>query len=217
VRDSVGILSGERKLRINSLPPLLEEHDSGRTAHRPERGATYGHGQRWNGQNVFLAQMQWGATGRQDLECGAVDQQRGDQAANRGQEVLTVVKEEQQLRLLEMSDDNAGRVTTSDWRYAQCGGKGCRQNLRVTHRGKVNEDHTPGKVVAGLRRNRKRQLGLAHTTRACQGQQGSGVIEEQRARHRALGFPSNQARAQEREEWVRQRPVHSPHDAKTVS
>ena len=119
--------------------------------------------------------------------------------ANRGEEMLTVVKEKEHLRGPEMRDDVSREVAICTGLQAKQRGKGCRQDCGITDRREVHEDHAAGKCGACLRCDHQRQMGLAGAPWPGQRQEGNAVVQQPRARQLALGFAAEQARARQRE------------------
>ena len=137
--------------------------------------------------------MQRGATGGQHLKGGTAGKQRGDQISDCSQEVLAVIHHEQDLAWAEVV--NQFIRYRSSFRQRQIEGR----NYRLCHQprfgqwSQVDPDDAIGKVGGNVTGGGQSQSRLARATRAGQGQQWDGLIEEERPGQASLLLPADQS------------------------
>ena len=143
--------------------------------------------------------MQGGAAGRQHLQRGATCEQRGDQRAHRGDELLTVVEDEQDLRGPELHDDAVDELRIAARHHPQGRGHDGRKHQGVADLRQIHEAGSLGELPRDLPGNGQRQPRLAHPAGAGQGQQGHGLIEQEGTRRRLFHRPADGTGAGARE------------------
>ena len=194
-----GVLRGEAEARIDGLRPLHEEGRGGRRADDIGGCSGLGHLQGEDRQELLATHVERGAAGGQDLQRGTLGQQRGHQLPDRGQQVLAVVEQQQELRRAQVGDDGVGDRLIDAGRDAQRGRDGRAHEARIGERREIDKDHAIGKLRGHVAGDGQGQPRLPDAAGTRQGQQRNGVLEQQGMRTRATSCSCHEPRARARQ------------------
>jgi hypothetical protein len=129
--------------------------------------------------NLLALDMQSCAAGSQDLQRRAALQEDPDKGGDLGEQMLTVVDEEQDLLRAQPLHHLLDEVVI--WRWRKLDGRGHRHSEQggIADWRQINPGHTIGKEVSCALRNGEGEAGLPDPTRTCQCQERDGFIQEQ--------------------------------------
>ena len=128
--------------------------------------------------------------------------------------MLDVVEDEQELAVPQRHEQPVGKRLVALLPDADGLGDGGNDEVRIAHRGQIDEADAVGELRDQVRRDLQREPGLAYPTRTGQRQQRHVLAQEQLSDRGDLPLPANQRGAwqRKRRRTVRQRQGHSHSD-----
>ena len=198
-RDSCRVSVIQREARVNLARPLREESHRGtlgdivdaRRLHRRQS-------QRLHRQDVLAADAETLTTGGQDSHLRAFSEQVGNCGSSRDH-LLDVVENEEEALVTQPVHQRLAEIQPTPFAHADCGGDSGENHVRFADRPEPDEPDAILEIVDKIGRCLQREVGLADSTRADEGNEPRAVCDEQVGYRGELVLPSQERRRQRRQ------------------